>query len=67
MTHDEKLKVARTWMKDIRREFDEIEDLFAHAAGFRGESFLTDLMRAYQSAESAKIVAFQYAIRKVHS
>lgn len=56
---------AREWIRLIRQELDKCEDIFAHAASFRGEGFNTSLLNAWQSAQSARVHALQLAIAKV--
>jgi hypothetical protein len=60
----QQLDEARNWMRLIQQELGTVEDIFAHAGGFRSGAFNDSLMRAWQHVESARIHALQVAIPK---
>jgi hypothetical protein len=58
---------AREFIRLARQELEKCEDIFAHAASFRGSAFLDSLRQTYEYASSARIHALQLAIAKVRA
>ena len=64
MTHEQTKADAQRWIERTRRELLKLEDIIAHAEGFRGTALSESAMRCWQSADNAVTHALQLAIAK---